>query len=539
MTQKELVELIVADVNSQSGLVTASVSRSGKLVLTAKKSGQYTGLKSACVLDGDRSLSSGNFSSGETEKKLVLVGNQGDTYFQRWDGVKTLAAGSEDENQVIDVASVMLETHINIDGRTDLDRGSTKLASIDWSSFGKLNSVYSQSNNFFSGIDFDESLNLDSYPSSIAWSLTKNAGAEIDEWTHIILSSTLALDGDKGDVTALKRFQNSILAFQPKGISEILFNSRTQLSTQDGVPVEIGNSGKVDGKRYVTGKYGVTNKWSIAEGKSALYFVDNINKAFCSFTGSGIDNLSEKLGFGAWFRSLNKTEAWTPKNFGNVLSFYDRINSDVYLVRSDLDGEAPCLVYSETLGAFSSFYDYGSIPMMTNVGDRFISFARHRLWFQNEGLYCNFFGNQYPWWVTYRVTPNPYGDKIWTNIEYRADAYRVLDEDGSSVVGEGHLLDGGDFAGEPGIYMPDETFDQIKVWNEYQQTSNIATSSIKKFRTWRLAIPRAVVTDTNKYGLDRIRNPWVNLRLLRTYGGDAAENRDLMQLHDVTVKYFE
>lgn len=44
MTQKELVELIVADVNSQSGLVTASVSRSGKLVLTAKKSGQYTGL---------------------------------------------------------------------------------------------------------------------------------------------------------------------------------------------------------------------------------------------------------------------------------------------------------------------------------------------------------------------------------------------------------------------------------------------------------------------------------------------------------------
>ena len=141
MTQREIVELIAADVNEQSRLVTASVSRDGRLVLTARKPGAQTGLMQASVLDGEGQLSSGDFSSGESRRKLVVVGNQGDTYFQRWDGVKTLPAGNDDENQVVDVASVMLETHINIDGRTDLDRGSTKLVSIDWSLFWKLNTV--------------------------------------------------------------------------------------------------------------------------------------------------------------------------------------------------------------------------------------------------------------------------------------------------------------------------------------------------------------------------------------------------------------
>lgn len=537
MTQKKLVELIAMDVNSQSRLVTASVSRDGSLVLTAKKTGPHTGLKSARILDGDRELSSGSFSRGENAKKVIVIGNQGDTYFQRWDGVKTLPAGSDDENQVVDIASVMLETHINIDGRTDIDRGSTKLASIDWSSFGKLNTVYSQQNNFFSSVDYDEALNLDTYPSSIVWSLTKNAGAEIDEWTHITATSTLPLDGDKGPVTALRRFQNSILAFQPKGISEILFNSRTQLSTQDGVPVEIGNSGKVDGKRYITGKYGATNKWSIAEGKSALYFVDNMNKAFCSFTGGGVDNLSEKYGFGAWFRSRNNVEPWTPESFGNIVSFYDRVNSDVYLVRADSDGDAPCLAYSETLGAFSSFFDYGSVPMMANVGDRFVSYRNNRLWFQNDGFYCNFFGRNYGYHTIYRVTPDPYGDKIWTNVEYRADEYTVLDDEGSSVVPDNRLIDGGDLGGVDGIYRKDGTFDRIRIWNEYQQTDNVARSAVRKFRTWRFAIPRAVVTDTNRFGLDRIRNPWVNLELGMTAGDKPG--KELMQLHDITVKYFE
>lgn len=468
----------------------------------------------------------------------ILVANQGDTYIQRWDCLKTKPYSTGSLNNVIDITSVMLETHINIDGRTDLQRGTSYIASIDAEKWGSLNPVYSQNNNFITQRDLDEDFNLNAYRSSITWTLEKHDSEDVDAWSHITLASTLKLDGDKGICRALRRMGNSIIAFQDRGISEILFNSRTQLSTQDGVPVEIANSGKVDGKRYITNKYGCTNKWSIIEGKNALYFVDNINKAFCAFNGQAIDNLSTRLGFGAWFREINNTEPWKPVDFNNIISYYDKVHSDIYLVRNS-DDDKPCLVYNETLGAFTSFFDYSTVLMMTNVEDRFISYKNHRVWLQNEGLYCNFFGQQYNYWTQYRVTPEPYSDKIWTNIDYRADFYEVLDANGNSSVPETDLINGdlGD------SYKEWETFTDYKVWDEYQTTgfTPFAHSSFdrddvrKKFRIWRLAIPRALKEGTNRYGMDRIRNPWINLLFRK----NNVDGKYLMQLHDIVVKYFE
>ena len=468
----------------------------------------------------------------------VMVANQADTYIQRWDCMKTKPYSTGSVNNVIDITSVMLETHINIDGRTDLQRGTSYIASIDTEKFGSLNHVYSQNNNFITQHDLDEDFNLDAYRSSITWTLEKHDSADVDEWTHITLASTLKLDGDKGICRALRRINNSIISFQDRGISELLFNSRTQLSTQDGVPVEIANSGKVDGKRYITNKYGCVNKWSIIEGKNALYFVDNINKAFCAFNGQAIDNLSTRLGFGAWFREINDIEPWKPLAFNNIVSYYDKVHSDIYLVRG-VEDDKPCLVYNETLGAFTSFFDYRNVLMMANVQDRFVSFNNHALWLQNEGLYCNFFGQQFDYWTQYRVTPEPYSDKIWTNIDYRADFFEVLGSDGNPVVSETELINGD----VDDTYKEWETFTDYKVWDEYQSTgfTLFAHDSFdrddvrKKFRIWRLTIPRALKEGTNKHGMDRIRNPWINLLFRK----NNVDGKYLMQLHDIVVKYFE
>lgn len=471
----------------------------------------------------------------------VIYGNQGDTYIQRWDSLRT-KPHSTSMNNVIDITSVLLETHINLDGRTDKQRGIKELASIDTANFGTLNPVYSNKNNFSVARDLDEEFNTNVYRSSITWTLPKADLASTDEWTHITLASTLKLDGDKGVCQALRRMQNSIIAFQDRGIAEVLFNSRTQLSTADGVPVELANSGKVDGKRYITNKYGCINKWSITEGKAGLYFVDNINKSFCMFSGEGMKNLSDNLNFGVWFRRENFTDAWNPRDFKNIVSFYDRIHSDVYLVKRQMgsndSNDAPALVYNELLGKFTSFYDYNAVPMMANVEDRFVSFRNNSLWLQNEGLYCNFFGKQYDFYTTYRVSPDGFTDKIWTNLDYRADFYRILDEDGMNVVKESELIDGGESMLSPGIYQADETFNDIELWHEYQQTGKSSKQPIKKFRTWRYAIPRAIKTAANKYGLDRMRNPWINLMLKYNYTPGSKESQDLMQLHNVIIYYY-
>lgn len=484
----------------------------------------------------------------------ILVGyrgiaDRGDTYFQRWDCVKTVpsSAAANSANNVIDITSVMLETHINLDGRTDNLRGTKYLASIDQEKYGTLNPVYSQVDNFFSSRQLDEDMDQDVYRSSITWTLDKTDSADIDEWTHITLANSLKLDGDKGSCRAIRRFNNSIIAFQDRAISEILFNSRTQISTTDGVPVEIGNSGKVDGKRYITNKFGCVNKWSIVEGKAALYFVDNINKAFCAFGGQGIQPLSTKLGFDAWFRRINSVEPWAPdETFNNMVAYYDRIHSDVYLVGTgEAYGDIPCLVYNETLGVFTSFFDYSRVPMMANVEDRFVSVRDHKLWLQNEGLYCNFFGTDYGYGIEYRATPDPYGDKIWTNVDYRADYYRLLDDNGESVIPERLMINGEFYDDIAGTYQDSKTFDSLRIWNEYQNTGDVTLgrdyttdrTTRRKFRIWHVAIPRSVKTDRNKWGLDRIRNPWISLLFSKKASSD--NRKDMAQIHDVTVRYFE
>jgi len=476
-----------------------------------------------------------------------VPGDSGDTYFQRWDCMRTRPYGDGDENNVIDVVSVMLETHVNIDGRTDNYRGTKYLASVDPEKFGNINPVYSQQDNFFSSRHLDEDFDQDTYRSSITWTLDKTDSADIDEWTHITLANSLKLDGDKGACQALRRFNNTIIAFQDRAISEILFNSRTQLSTTSGVPVEIANSGKVDGKRYITNKYGCVNKWSIIEGKAALYFVDNINKAFCAFGGQGIQPLSTKLGFDAWFRRINSVKPWAPDaTFNNIVAYYDRIHSDVYLIGTgEAYGDIPCLVYNETLGVFTSFYDYSKVPMMANVEDRFVSVRDHKLWLQNEGMYCNFFGTDYGYSVEYRATPDPYGDKIWTNVDYRADYYRLLDNNADSVVPERLMINGEYYDDIAGTYQDDKTFDSLRIWNEYQNTGEVALgmdyttdkTTRRKFRIWHVAIPRSVKTERNKWGLDRIRNPWISLLFKKNANSD--NRKDMAQIHDVTVRYFE
>lgn len=476
-------------------------------------------------------------------KNNGLVGKKGDTYFQRWDCVKTMPMGDKDPNSVIDIVSAMLETHVNIDGRTDIDRGTTKLASMDISNFGSINRAYSQTDNFISAYDLDDKYNLDSYPSSLTWTLEKHPADEIDEWTHITLASSLKLDGDKGRLCALRRFQNTIIAFQDRGISEVMFNSRVQLNTSDGTPVELANSGKVDGKRYITEKSGCVNKWSIAEGKLGIYFVDDINRNISLFNGQGVENLSRGGRFDSWMQNGSSGEIWKPKD-GNrgFITHYDKVNSEVYFCKWG-DDRYPCLVYSEPFGTFTSFYDYMNVPMMANTDRKLISFRDGYLWLQNEGFYGNFFGEDYPFYVTYRVNPDAVTDKIWTNLEYRSDFFEVLDEEGNSLYGE-QLVNENDL--NDSAYRDDVTFDTVNVWNEYQKTGDVPVAQAcmmrdfypdvrRKFRIWRMDIPRDASGVSNPLIQNRIRNPWIYLKLQKNSDGIS---RMVVHMHDVMVKYF-
>lgn len=90
-----------------------------------------------------------------------------------------------------------------------------------------MNDVYSQTNNFFSyrGVN-SKRLNLNNFHNAITWTKTKTAGELVDSWTNVTLASTLDLDGDKGSVRAIRRFNNNLIAFKIEELARYCIMNR-------------------------------------------------------------------------------------------------------------------------------------------------------------------------------------------------------------------------------------------------------------------------------------------------------------------------
>lgn len=437
---------------------------------------------------------------------IRVIYTEGDTYIQRYDCLKTYPYTLEDQNSVVEIVSFPCETRVNIDGRYDRNRGQLSNLTVTPENFNLINKVYSQQNNFFTyrGINSSK-FALDYFPNTVTWTKEKQMGASIDLWTNITMASTLDLDGDKGEVISLNTFKNEIFCFQKQGLSNILFNSRVQIPASDGMPIEITNGLKVNGKRYISNSIGCANKWSIVESPSGLYFVDNETNSLYLFNGE-ISSLSDKLGFRQWISTHNVHDNWDPVNYNNYRSFYDKNNNDVYFTYKD-----HCLCYSELLGQFTSFMSYEKVPAMFNISSEFFAFKNGKLWQQFAGDYNMFFGEYKPFSITFVGNAEEPLDKIFNTVEFRADSW---DED---------------------TLLNDKTFDTLEVWNEYQNSSVVLSNRLgypsplkKKFRIWRANIPRA---SYNKR--DRIRNTWAYIKLSMN-----TPNTYRTEFHDAIIHYF-
>ena len=424
---------------------------------------------------------------------------EGDTYFQRWDCLKTYPYTEEDINSVVDITSFMVETHINLEGRYDRNKGINNLLNSRPTNFNLVNKAYSQSNNFFTYNILDDKFNTSTYSNQIVFSLEKVANESIDTWCSINTSSALNLDGKFGKITKLVTLNNTIIALQDKAISAINFNNKTALSTTVGVPIEIANSGKVNGYSIITDNAGCQNKESICKSKSGLYFIDHYNKALYNINGESFTDISSK-GFSIWFKeSLN----------GSEKLYYDNLTNDVYIVNND-----NCLNYNELLQSFVSFLPYTNSESIFNIEDNSIMIDK-------DLNVLEMFKGQYSkdYYIQYRVNPEPFVDKVFTNIEYVSDCLPTE----VSVNNTGMLND--------------SPFDKLSVWNEYQEGETLISNNNKypkfdkKFRIWRVDIPRAKNTLR-----DRIRNPWIHLKLSKE---NLNQTPSKIMFHNLFVKYYK
>lgn len=446
--------------------------------------------------------------SKDTDSSIVFL--EGDTYLERYDCLKAYPYDNNDINSVVSIYSTELETRVNLDERYDRNRGLQSNLQITPLNFNLYNHLgYEQDNNFFTyqGLDYDRYTDL-YFPNLVAWTTQKTMGEDVDSWTDIDMTSTIDLDGDKGKIYSIVNYDSTLLSFQEKGIAELMFNSRVQIPTSDNEPIEITNGMKMSGTRYISNIIGCTDKWTIQETGSGLYFIDSDSGSLYRLN-KGLENISLKEGMKSWFDS-NRSD--------DMRTFYDKVNMDLYIITSSW-----CLVYSEQLDRFTSFMDYGGSDEMVNVGNGFYIFRKDndnvKLWEMGQGDYNSFFGTDKSYWLTFIANSNPLYDKVFNTIEMRTMMY--------------------DKAGK---FLPHNTFDTLRVFNEHQDSGNITLvdnltgyqSNIRKrFNVWRMNVPRDAGS-LNK--LDRIRNTWTYITLMQSTSSSSLHQR--MQFMDILVKYF-
>lgn len=444
----------------------------------------------------------------------TIAWEEGDTYYQRYDCLKTYPTTENDTNSIVEVLSFMCESRINLEGRYDKNKGNTSNLHIRPSNFNLINPVYSQEDNLFSYriINDDRKLTTN-VPNGIIWSLPKVTGDLADTWTSLSTTNLIELDPKLGKVTAIKSYRDDLIAVQPKGLSRVLYNNRVQIPVSEGVPIQISNSGKVEGVQYISKFTGSSNKWSVIETEAGIYFVDDLNKDIFLLSDS-LKNLSDSLGVATWVNQLESNKSWdlTMVNYDSksaIRTLYDSVTKDVYFT---LGKET--LGYNELTNSFVSFYDYYKASFMNNILGDTISIGsqedNYYLWNQHAGEYNSFFGETKPFWITYLVNPEPQLDKTFNILEFRADTFN----DSS---------------------LTDTDFNILEVWNEYQSNEVNITRELhrpsnlkQKFRMWRALIPR-----DKSNGRDRMRNPWLYVKLK----SDNSNNNKTV-LHDTQIHYF-
>lgn len=438
----------------------------------------------------------------------------GDTYYQRYDCLKTYPSSEEDINQNVDITSFMVESHINLDDRIDSNRGKFNLMSRP-TNFNLFNKVYNSLNDIFVYQTKQSDDITDKYPNQFVWTLSKNYLGAVDTWTN---ASFLSLNQCKYPITKLCNYKDKLISFNTKSIEYIDFNSKEFISSSNGF-IELQNNTKVKGTVSLSDMLGTSN-CSIQVTERGIYFVeDNEN----NIIRLNYDGTIFRIGLAkieSWMKENISLGDYTYNNQKHIHLEYDSINKELHILN-----DTYCLIYNESLESFTSFVDLQETMFLFSFNGKLWSFGHienSRLYEMYGGYYNS--GYDYSpvgYSIHYRVNPEINRDKVFTNVEFIADL-------------EVNSLNSSKSDSKP--------FDFIRAWSEYQDTGYKPLSFTKdypsnlkqKFRIWKADIPRDA---KSKWGRDRIRNPWIHLELSKHIDPHTEDYGAKMELHNIAVQY--
>lgn len=410
---------------------------------------------------------------------------------------------SEDlESTFTEILNINLISNIDSDLRTDNLNEEIGDKTLQKSDEFKYNTVFSQKNNLQKFFPKNNNLSeQEDFITDIVATPKKQLGELIDNWSKISINDRVSLDAEFGGITGLTKVKDNLISFQEDAVSFISINPRVVISSQDGIPTQLGTGKLIERYDYITTKSGTKHSKSICTTDNGIFYYDVLNGTINRITNNN-EEISLTKGL------YNYIKNYTNQNYKNIInsrivSFYDSKNEEIYFTFKTNNEFTLC--YNLLTDGFTSFYDFKPFLYFGINNNTFSSLGDNKLWRHNSGEYNKFYDQYYPSSITIIFNSDPEQSKILDNIYFN----NITTLDNNDV----HNI----------------AINKIEVNNSYQKTGEVELNNLikRKFRNYNIIVPR------QELSRNRIRDTYAQIKLIF----DHPNNNYKFKLYDLEVFY--
>lgn len=353
------------------------------------------------------------------------------------------------------------------------------------------NDVYSNENNVVKF--YPKPLTIietDNWDNRIVYSSIKINGEASDSWTSFLASNYWDVEGSYGPINSLIRLKNEIYCIQDRGFSKILINPVAMTNTGDGLPVVLGTGLTIQRHIYIGIDAGSMHQWSVSASPSSIMFVDAQKSRVYLFKGDRLEAITDTSNWSF----LNKELIYGIINNDNpsldkgIITTFDHENSEylITFLNTNTDPEytkKSTLVYNEVTNKFTSFYSF-TPNLYINNNRSYYTYNKGRynneLYIHNKGDIGKFYGVTPDVELKLIMNNQPSITKVLDNLVWHTEAIEDLNYPIST----------------DDINMFPETWNSIRIYNDYQNTDTITLDPItaknirRVERSWQLQVPR-------------------------------------------------
>ncbi len=386
--------------------------------------------------------------------------------------------------------------HVNADLNTDDGTGASGvdeyLYDQAYSYENTLNTYLPQPFNFN-----DTSI----YQNRITWSEVKINGETEDSWTNIPVNNFYDVDGNYGGINSLITLKNNMYFLQDSATGILYINPTSIITDQNNLPLKLGNGSTVEKHFYHSVDIGSRHQWSISKSNDYITFCDIRHKKLYTFDGQTLNPISDTKGNrGILNRILHNQIIDNDNPIINlgILTTYDYLNNEfIYTFLNKISTETIdteenpdpvggnrfiqiperySIAYSDLINDFSSFYSFTPYIYINNhnklfsLNDYDQTFSK--IYMHNKGNYCQFYDDYYPSQFKVIINPNIINTKVFDNLSWLSESIKDNKTYKSDIL---------TYNGESdNINILDDTFNQVRIYNEYQNTDWINLNATPK-----------------------------------------------------------